>query len=32
VIEFKQLGLRLKVGEVGVVQSDYGFHIIKRTE
>jgi len=32
VIEFKQLGLRLKVGEVGVVQSDYGFHIMKRTE
>lgn len=30
VIEFKQLGLRLKVGEVGVVQSDYGFHIMKR--
>ncbi len=32
VIEFKQLGLRLKVGEVGVVQSDYGFHIMKRIE
>jgi parvulin-like peptidyl-prolyl isomerase len=32
VIEFKQLGLRLKVGEVGVVQSDYGFHIMKRVE
>ena len=32
VIEFKQLGLRLKVNEVGVVQSDYGFHIIKRVE
>ncbi len=32
VIEFRQLGLRLKVGEVGVVQSDYGFHIIKRVE
>jgi peptidyl-prolyl cis-trans isomerase D len=32
VIEFKQLGLRLHVGEVGVVASDYGFHIIKRTE
>jgi hypothetical protein len=32
VIEFKQLGLRLRVGEVGVVQSDYGFHIMKRTE
>jgi len=32
VIEFKQLGLRLNVGEVGVVQSDYGFHIMKRVE
>ena len=32
VIEFKMLGLRLKVGEVGVVQSDYGFHIMKRVE
>ena len=30
VIEFKQLGLRLKIGEVGVVQSEYGFHIMKR--
>ena len=30
VIEFRQLSLRLNVGEVGVVQSDYGFHIIKR--
>lgn len=32
VIEFRQLGLRLNVNEVGVVQSDYGFHIIKRIE
>jgi hypothetical protein len=32
VIEFKQLGLRLKVGEVGVVESDFGFHIMKRVE
>ncbi|MBA3542042.1 MAG: peptidylprolyl isomerase [Deltaproteobacteria bacterium] len=32
VIEFRQLSLRLKVGEVGVVQSDFGFHIIKRLE
>jgi parvulin-like peptidyl-prolyl isomerase len=32
VIEFKQLSLRLNVNEVGVVQSDYGFHIIKRVE
>jgi len=30
VIEFRQLSLRLRVGEVGVVQSDFGFHIIKR--
>jgi peptidyl-prolyl cis-trans isomerase D len=30
VIEFRQLGLRLEVGEIGVVQSDFGFHIIKR--
>lgn len=32
VIEFRQLALRLKVGEFGVVQSDFGFHIIKRLE
>lgn len=32
VIEFKQLGLRLNVGEVGVVQSEFGFHIMKRIE
>lgn len=32
VIEFKQLGLRLKVGEIGVVQSEYGFHIMKRVD
>jgi hypothetical protein len=30
VIEFRQLSLRLNPGEVGVCQSDYGFHIIKR--
>ena len=30
VIEFRQLSLRLNVNEVGVCQSDYGFHIIKR--
>jgi len=29
---FKNLSLRLKVGEVGVVKSDFGIHIIKRTE
>ena len=32
VIEFRQLSLRLKIDEVGVVQSDFGFHIIKRTK
>ena len=32
VIEFKQLGLRLNLDEVGVVQSDFGFHIMKRIE
>jgi peptidyl-prolyl cis-trans isomerase D len=32
VIEFKQLGLRLNVNEVGVVQSEFGFHIMKRIE
>src|SRR5262249_31761588 len=32
VIEFKQLGLRLKIGEVGALQSEYGFHIMKRVK
>lgn len=32
VIEFRQMALRLKVGEIGVVESDFGFHIIKRLE
>lgn len=32
VIEFKQLGLRLNVNEVGVVESEFGFHIMKRIE
>jgi peptidyl-prolyl cis-trans isomerase D len=32
VIEFRQLALRLNVGEVGVVTSDFGFHIMKRVE
>ncbi|MEZ4400790.1 MAG: peptidylprolyl isomerase [Kofleriaceae bacterium] len=32
VIEFRQLGLRLEVDEVGVVESDFGLHIIKRVE
>jgi peptidyl-prolyl cis-trans isomerase D len=32
VIEFRQLGLRLDVNEVGVVETDFGFHILKRVE
>lgn len=32
VIEFRQLGLRLDVGEVGIVESDYGFHLMTRVE
>jgi hypothetical protein len=32
VIEFKTLGLRLDVGEVGVCESQFGFHIMKRVE
>jgi parvulin-like peptidyl-prolyl isomerase len=29
---FKNLSLRLKVGEVGVVKTNFGIHIIQRTE
>ena len=29
---FKNLSLRLKVGEVGVVKSDFGIHSIQRVE
>ena len=32
VIEFRQLGLRLHVDEIGVVESEFGFHIIKRVQ
>jgi len=32
VIEFRQLGLRLHIGEIGVCQSDFGFHIMKRLD
>lgn len=32
VIEFRQIGLRLRAGEIGVCQSDFGFHIVKRIE
>jgi len=32
VTPFKELSLRLKVGEVGVVKTDFGIHIIQRVE
>jgi hypothetical protein len=32
VIEFKMLATRLRVDEVGVCESEFGFHIIKRIE
>lgn len=32
VSEFKQLSMRLNVNEAGVVESEFGFHIIKRVE
>jgi hypothetical protein len=32
VIEFRQLGLRLDVDEVGVVETTFGFHLMKRVE
>jgi hypothetical protein len=32
VLEFRQLGLRLEPAEVGVVETQFGFHIIKRVE
>jgi parvulin-like peptidyl-prolyl isomerase len=32
VIEFRQLSLRLSPGEIGVCQSDFGFHIIRRID
>jgi parvulin-like peptidyl-prolyl isomerase len=31
-VSFKDLSLRLKVGEVGVVRTEYGIHIIQRVE
>jgi foldase protein PrsA len=30
VFEFKHLGLRLQVGEVGLVKSKFGWHVMKR--
>jgi parvulin-like peptidyl-prolyl isomerase len=32
VFEFKRLGMRLNVGEAGLVQSTFGWHIMKRIE
>ena len=32
VIEFRQVSLRLNVSEIGVCESDFGFHIVKRIE
>jgi hypothetical protein len=32
VFEFKRLGMRLGVGEAGLVQSTFGWHIMKRIE
>lgn len=32
VFEFKRLGLRLEVGEAGLVMSQYGWHVMKRVE
>ena len=32
VFEFKRLGLRLDVGEAGLVLSDYGWHVVERVE
>jgi parvulin-like peptidyl-prolyl isomerase len=32
VFEFKRLGLRLRVGEAGLVKSEFGWHVMKRIE
>ena len=32
VFEFKRMSLRLKIGEVGMVKSTFGWHVIKRIE
>lgn len=32
VAPFKDLSLRLKIGEIGVVKTEFGIHIIKRVE
>ncbi len=31
-LDFKRLGLRLKVGEAGMVLTDFGWHVMKRVE
>lgn len=32
VLDFRRLGLRLQVDEIGVVETQFGFHIMKRVE
>ncbi len=32
VLEFRRLGLRLELEEIGVVETGFGFHIMKRVE
>ncbi|HWM88724.1 MAG TPA: peptidylprolyl isomerase [Kofleriaceae bacterium] len=32
VFEFKRLALRLKVGEAGLIESEFGWHVMKRIE
>lgn len=32
VFEFKRMGLRLRVGEVGLIASNFGWHVMKRIE
>ncbi len=32
VFEFKRMGLRLRVGEAGLVESNFGWHVMKRIE
>ncbi len=32
VFEFKRMGLRLHVGEAGLIQSNFGWHVMKRIE
>ena len=32
VFEFKRMGLRLRVGETGLIASEFGWHVMKRIE